>query len=130
MILFRPTGEAEIKLVAQSGWTAWPPRLPEQPIFYPVTNQPYAEQIARDWNSTQAAPNNLGFVTRFEISDDVAARYPVQRAGGNQHTELWVPAEDMDLINNALVGAIELIGAFRDGNPWPLAQAHLHLEPA
>ncbi len=30
--LWRPTGPTELALVRQSGWRAWPPRLPEQPI--------------------------------------------------------------------------------------------------
>src|SRR5690349_12241959 len=46
--LWRPTGPAELKLVEESGWRAWPPRLPEQPIFYPVLNEDYAIRIARD----------------------------------------------------------------------------------
>ena len=33
--LYRPTGPTELALVEASGWLAWPPRLPEQPIFYP-----------------------------------------------------------------------------------------------
>jgi thioesterase domain-containing protein len=33
MILYRPTGLRELQLAARSGWRAWPPRLPEQPIF-------------------------------------------------------------------------------------------------
>jgi len=28
-----------LALVEASGWLAWPPRLPEQPIFYPVLNE-------------------------------------------------------------------------------------------
>lgn len=55
MILYRPTGRAELDLVAASGWRAWPPWLPDQPIFYPVLSFAYAEKIARDWNSTQTA---------------------------------------------------------------------------
>jgi hypothetical protein len=27
--LWRPTGQAELDLVAASGWRAWPPRLPD-----------------------------------------------------------------------------------------------------
>ena len=73
MILYRPTGAAELALVERSGWRAWPPRLPEQPIFYPVLSFDYAEKIARDWNSTQTAPDNLGYVTRFEIEDEIGA---------------------------------------------------------
>jgi hypothetical protein len=48
--LWRPTGPEELALVEASGWRVWPPRLPDQPIFYPVLNQEYATMIARDWN--------------------------------------------------------------------------------
>ena len=115
MILYRPTGAAELALVEQTGWRAWPPRLPEQPIFYPVLSFEYAEKIARDWNSTQSAPDNLGYVTRFEIEDDMVNRYPVQFAGGRAHQELWVPAEDLDTFNGGIVGLIEVVATYRDG---------------
>ncbi|MDG9666544.1 hypothetical protein ONV78_02275 [Hahella sp. CR1] len=46
--LFRPTGPNELALVEESGFKRWPPRLSEQPIFYPVCNEDYARQIARD----------------------------------------------------------------------------------
>jgi hypothetical protein len=36
--LWRPVGPEELALVEASGRRAWPPRLPEQPIFYPVLN--------------------------------------------------------------------------------------------
>lgn len=116
MILFRPTGAAELKLVEESGWRAWPPRLPDQPIFYPVTTFDYAEKIARDWNSTRPAPDNLGFVTRFEIGPDIAARYPVQDAGGKAHRELWVPAGELEAFNAGIAGRIEVVARYRDGS--------------
>jgi len=50
LTLYRPVGPEELQLIEQSGWTKFPPRLPEQPIFYPVMNEAYAVQIARDWN--------------------------------------------------------------------------------
>ncbi|MEI7026276.1 hypothetical protein [Paenibacillus sp. y28] len=46
-ILYRPVGRYEMKLILDLEWKGFPPRLPEQPIFYPVFNQPYAGQIAR-----------------------------------------------------------------------------------
>jgi hypothetical protein len=52
--LWRPTGPDELALVEASGWRRWPPRLPEQPIFYPVLNEDYATMIARDWNVKQS----------------------------------------------------------------------------
>ena len=43
--LWRPTGPEELALVEASGWRSWPPRLPDQPIFYPVLNEEYATTI-------------------------------------------------------------------------------------
>ena len=119
MILYRPTGKAELELVEQSGWTAWPPRLADQPIFCPVLTFDYAEKIARDWNSVRAAPDNFGYVTRFEIDDKTAARYPVEVAGGSAHEELWVPAEELDLFNAGIVGKIEVVATYKDREKLP-----------
>ena len=70
--LYRPTGPEELELVKLSGYKKWPPRLPEQPIFYPVTNQAYAEQIAKDWN---VKASGVGYVTRFEVRKSFMDRY-------------------------------------------------------
>lgn len=64
MTLYRPVGPEELDLIAASGFRQFPPRLPEQPIFYPVLNEEYAAQIARDWN---VKASGAGFVTRFEV---------------------------------------------------------------
>lgn len=112
--LFRPVGEAELALVAGSGWTAFPPRLPEQPIFYPVMNQAYAEQIARDWNSKHES-SGVGHVLAFDLPDDVTDRWPIQIAGGRVHEELWVPAAELDAFNDMIVGKIRRIATYREG---------------
>ncbi|MEO1106676.1 MAG: ADP-ribosylation/crystallin J1 [Pseudomonadota bacterium] len=125
MILFRPTGAKELELVNNSNWTAWPPRLPDQPIFYPVTTFDYAEKIARDWNSILPAPDNFGFVTRFEISQEAVQRYPVQDAGGKAHTELWVPAEQLDWFNGQIQNRIDVVACYRDGQKVSLSDHQL-----
>ncbi|WMW80302.1 hypothetical protein RF679_16880 [Undibacterium cyanobacteriorum] len=107
--LYRPTGPKELELVAQSGYTKWPPRLPEQPIFYPVTNEEYAVQIARDWN---VSASGSGFVTRFHVRKSFMDRYPVQCVGGEMHTEWWIPAEEQEEMNSNIVGLIEVIQEF------------------
>ncbi len=66
--LYRPTGEVELRLVAEADWLAWPPRLPEQPIFYPVTNEEYAVQIARDWNAAADTRVRHGLRRRTRLS--------------------------------------------------------------
>ena len=107
--LWRPTGPDELKLVKESGWKAWPPRLPEQPIFYPVTTEEYAVKIARDWN---VPASGSGFVTRFEVMKSFLDRYDVQDAGGRAHREYWIPAEELDAFNAAIVGTIEVVRSF------------------
>lgn len=107
--LWRPTGPEELKLVEESGWTAWPPRLPEQPIFYPVTTEDYAVKIARDWN---VPASGAGFVTRFEVKRSFLDRYSVQDAGGREHREYWIPAEELEALNAAIVGKILVVRTF------------------
>jgi len=109
-ILFRPVGPAELELIAAADFRAFPPRLPEQPIFYPVTNEAYAARIAREWNVRESG---AGFVTRFAVEAEFTARFPVQTVGGRECTELWVPAEELEEFNRHIVGSIVVIAEFR-----------------
>lgn len=108
--LYRPTGPEELQLVEASGFRKWPPRLAEQPIFYPVTNEQYAREITTQWNIKY---NNIGYVTRFEVRKTFMNRYPVQQVGAAHHTEWWIPAEDIDELNANIVGLIEVIGVYK-----------------
>lgn len=110
--LYRPTGTKELALIEASDYTAFPPRLPEQPIFYPVLNEEYAAQIARDWNAKHNA-DKIGYVTRFQVRKDFLDRYEVQIVGGSIHEEYWIPAEDLEEFNRNIVGKIEVIAEFR-----------------
>jgi hypothetical protein len=110
IFLYRPVGPKELALIEASGWSEYPPRLPDQPIFYPVTNEEYAIQIARDWNVRH---NGAGFVTRFQISSDFVRRYPIRTVGSAIHKELWVPADDLPEFNRNIVGPIEVIAEYR-----------------
>lgn len=108
--LWRPVGPQELALIEASGWRAFPPRLPDQPIFYPVLNEAYAARIARDWN---VPASGAGYVTRFEVDAAFLERYPRQVAGGRKHAELWVPAGELDEFNRHIVGPIEVVAEFR-----------------
>jgi hypothetical protein len=108
--LWRPVGPKELELIEASGWRAFPPRLPDQPIFYPVLNEAYAAQIARDWN---VPASGAGYVTRFEVDAAFLERYPRQVVGGREHEELWVPAAELDDFNRHIVGPIDVVAEFR-----------------
>ncbi|TWB47066.1 ADP-ribosylation/crystallin J1 [Nitrospirillum viridazoti] len=107
--LWRPVGPEELALMEQAEMRAFPPRLPEQPIFYPVLTEDYAVKIARDWN---VPASGKGYVTRFQVAADFLAKYPVQEAGGRDHLEYWIPAEDLPAFNAAIVGVIEVTASF------------------
>lgn len=108
--LYRPVGPNELELIAASSFSEFPPRLPEQPIFYPVLNEEYARQIAQNWN---AKASGLGFVTRFAVRSAFLARYPIKIVGSSIHQELWIPAEDLAEMNRNIVGKIEVIAEFK-----------------
>ena len=109
--LYRPTGQNELARVAETGFTKWPPRLPEQPIFYPVTNEEYAIEIAQKWN-TQGG--KTGYVTRFEVRKAFIERYAPHQVGAKHHMEYWIPAEELEDLNKNIVGEIEVIHQYTE----------------
>ena len=108
-VLFRPLGPKERALLEASGWRRWPPRLPEQPIFYPVTNLEYATEIASKWN---VAASGAGYVTRFKVRASFMHRFEVHQVGAAHHTEWWIPAELLEELNDNIVGTIEVVASF------------------
>jgi hypothetical protein len=114
--LYRPVGQKELELIMESGNRSFPPRLYFQPLFYPVLNEEYATQVARDWNTRDEASGYVGYVTRFQVRADYIARYPVATAGATQHQEYQIPSEELGEFNQNIVGLIEVIAEFR-GEP-------------
>jgi hypothetical protein len=108
--LYRPVGLEEMRLVYESGLAAFPPRLPEQPIFYPVLDRGYAVQIARDWNTKGG--HQAGYVTRFDVEEELAGRYETRIVGAREHAELWVPAEELEEFNRCIRPPILVVDAF------------------
>ena len=110
--LYRPVGQTELDLIAATGYKAFPPRLPEQPIFYPVLTREYAEQIARDWNTQDERSGYVGYVTEFEVDVDYLAQFEIKKVGGKEHLDYWIPAEKLPEFNNQICGEIRVIGRY------------------
>jgi hypothetical protein len=114
--LWRPVGPNELALIRELGMRAFPPRLPEQPIIYPVLSEDYAVKIARDWN---VPASGAGFVTRFEVLKSFIDQYEPQEAGGRAHREYWIAAEELPAFNAAIVGEIEIVRRFPEVSAAP-----------
>ena len=109
-VLYRPTGLNELGLVYDDNMRGFPPRLPNQAIFYPVTNFPYAATIAREWNTR--GPAGIGYVTRFAVDTPYSSRFERHVVGGREHEELWIPADKLEEFNRHIVGPIAVVAAF------------------
>jgi len=110
--LFRPVGQKELDLIAASGFRRFPPRLPEQPIFYPVLNREYAEQIARDWNTKDEGSGFVGYVLEFDVESRYLSRFETKKVGGKQHLEYWIPADELEEFNDHIRGLIRVVAKF------------------
>jgi hypothetical protein len=110
--LFRPVGQKELDLIRTSGFRRFPPRLPEQPYFYPVLNLQYATQIARDWNTKDPQSGWAGDVLRFQVDSEFLSKYPVKQVGDVTHQEYWIPAAELAAFNEKIVGAIEVLAEY------------------
>lgn len=107
---YRPTGQKELDLVAQTNYKKWPPRLPEQPIFYPVTNEEYAIKLTQ-WNVSDFG---IGYVTKFVVNKDFMDKFPIKIVGAKSHNEWWNPADQLDALNDNIIGKIEVIGTYKN----------------
>ncbi|MBP0004975.1 MAG: hypothetical protein J7642_14890 [Cyanobacteria bacterium SBC] len=110
LTLYRPIGPKELERVKASGYQQWPPRLPGQPIFYPVTNEEYAKEIVKKWNIRDSG---VGYVTKFRVKKSFMDRFKIQCVGASHHTEWWIPSNLLEELNANIVGKIEVIGEYR-----------------
>ena len=110
--LYRPVGQFELDLIRASLSRQFPPRLPEQPIFYPVLSEGYATQIARDWNTKDERSGFCGYVLRFHVRTEFLEQYDVHVVGSSDHREYWIPAADLARLNESIEGEIEVVSEF------------------
>lgn len=111
-VLFRPVGRKEYELIEATGFRRFPPRLAEQPFFYPVTNEAYASHIAREWNTKDEASGWVGYVLRFRIQSEFLNAFPIRTVGSAVHQEYWIPAAELEAFNDHIDGLIEPIARF------------------
>jgi hypothetical protein len=112
--LYRPVGQAEFDLIRASGFREFPPRLPSQPFFYPVTNEEYATQIARDWNTKDPASAFTGYVLRFDVLSSLLDKYDIHSVGDSRHREYWIPAVDLEEFNRNVLGLIHVVASYKN----------------
>lgn len=111
IILWRPTGEDELNLIARSNFKAYPAPREDQTIFYPVLTYEYAAKLARDWHAKYFGK---GYVTQFNVKKSFLDNYDIHQIEGKNILEYWIPAEELNTLNENIVGPIEIIEEFID----------------
>ena len=74
-----------------------------------MLNRDYATRIASRWNVRH---DGAGHVTEFDVETSFLDAYEVQQVGGRTILEYWIPAEDVGLPNDHIVGRIRLVESF------------------
>jgi len=110
--VFRPVGLHELALIWDSGMREFPPRLPHQPIFYPVANVVYATQIVREWNTKDDVSGFAGYVTQFAVPTSYLEGFTPHTVGSSAHVEYWIPAEQLPAFNASIQGIINVEAAY------------------
>ena len=100
----------ELRLVYEAGMRAFPPRKPEQPIFYPVLNLEYANEIAEQWNTQSGTAS--GYVAKFSVEDMYSTQFEHHRVGAAHHVELWIPSEVLSCFNEHISAPITVVSAY------------------
>jgi hypothetical protein len=98
-----------MELIRSGQFREFPPRLPEQPIFYPVLTEEYATQIARDWNTRDERSGFTGYVLRFQVRTEFLSKYDVHVVGRSSHREYWIPPNHLARLNENIQGEIEVV---------------------
>lgn len=104
--LYRPVGPIELELIEKLDWKRFPPRLEEQPFFYPVTNIEYAKEISF-WNKNNYG---IGYILEFKILETYILKYKIRCVGiPGLHEEYWIPANELEDFNDNIIDDIKII---------------------
>lgn len=112
MELYRPLNAEEFHAVEARSFRGFPPRSDEQPLFTALLSEEGASQIAKHMRIAKEAENTV-YVVSFLVEDAYIRQFPVQHAEERNRRALWLPAEEVDILNQHLIGTIRVIASYQ-----------------
>lgn len=112
--LYRSVGPGQLKCIVDSGWQRFPPRLHWQRYFYPMLHESFAHKIASQWNVQQSG---VGYVLKFKVRKQYLDKLPIYIVGGPEHKEYRIAAQDIEELNDNIVGTIEVLATYHSESP-------------
>lgn len=112
MELYRPLDAEEYHAIEARRFHGFPPRSEEQPIFTALLSEEGASQIARHMRISKQADNTV-YVVSFLVDDAYIRQFPVQQAHERDRRALWIPADELDILNQHLIGDIRVLASYQ-----------------
>ena len=111
MELYRPLNADEFHEVEARSFRGFPPRPAEQPLFTALLSEEGASQIARHMRIAKAC-DNIVYVVKFLVEDAYIRQFPVQHVQERNRRALWIPADEIDILNQHLIGDIRVLASY------------------
>ena len=112
MELYRPLNAEEYRAVEARCFRGFPPRAEDQPLFTALLSEEGASQIARHMRIAKES-ENVVYVVSFLVEDAYIRQFPVQHMEERDRRALWLPAEEVDILNQHLIGNIRVVAAYQ-----------------
>ena len=113
MELYRPISADEYAALKEKDFSGFPPRDAGQPLLTALLSQEGASQIARHMRVDKQTEDNTVYVVGFLVEDPYIRQFPVQHAGETDRRALWIPAEEVEILNQHLIGKIRVLEQFQ-----------------
>lgn len=112
MELYRPLNAEEYTQVEALEFQGFPPRTEEQPLFTALLSEEGASQIARHMR-IEKEKESIVYVVSFLVDDAYIRQFPVQHAGERNRRALWIPADEVAILNQHLIGNIRVLASYQ-----------------
>ncbi len=111
MELYRPLCAEEYREVESLSFQGFPPRAGDQPLFTALLSQEGASQIARRMRVAKQTDPTV-YVVSFLVDDAYIRQFPVQHNEDRERRALWIPADEIDILNQHLIGGIRVLASY------------------
>ncbi len=109
LTLYKPLTPIQLAAVIESGWRSFSLDHPSQKNFYLKVNKNYADLVAKMWS---APKYSAGYVAELEIEQHFIEQYELQSIAYDDQSEYRIPVEDLNKLNQHIIGLIDVISAF------------------
>jgi hypothetical protein len=115
LALFVALCPQQLAALIRADWRRIEPGRGGEHFIYLKLNQRYAEMMARQW---ELPLHGSGYVARIVLPQNVLSHYDLETVAYDEHLEYRVPVCELEHINAALVGEVQVVAAFLEQHAY------------